>query len=236
VGDLDKDYDVSRLVELIYSKKLCGYFWSTIDELDKDELTRRISASDRSLRGILGSIMELRAATSGKSRCGAKFPVHYSYADKLLEWFPDCKLLHTTRDPRAIYVSQSNKYTSGDYSAAKNAWIRYQHFSHINIQTVWTASIHRRFRARDNYMLSRYEDLLADPKKHMQAVCEFLEIDFNENMAEPTLHSNSSFNDMYGQGRGLQKSSVDSWKVRINPLADLAIKGISGRAMKLFGY
>jgi len=55
-------------------------------------------------------------------------------------------------------------------------------------------------------------------------------------MAEPEIYSNSSFNEKRGTGRGLQSSSVKSWRERINPVTEFLIKFICSRAMKKFDY
>jgi hypothetical protein len=125
---------------------------------------------------------------------------------------------------------------SADNSKIKNGWIRFKHFIHINIQSIWTASIHSRNRDRGNYMLSRYEDLLSDPDIHMRKLCKFLQIDFNDEMTTPVIHSDSSFKEAYGSGRGLQKASIDSWRNRISQLSNIAILGICWHAMSCFGY
>ncbi len=40
---------------------------------------------------------------------GEKTPTHYKYVPTLLEWYPEAKIIHTFRDPRAILVSQLKK-------------------------------------------------------------------------------------------------------------------------------
>lgn len=236
IGSLESDYDVDRLVKFMYSGDLYGYFWTAIKELDREELTRQITESDRSLCAIFKALMEVHAIHNGKKRCGAKFPMHYSHIDTLNKWFPGCSIIHTTRDPRAVYVSQSSKYSRASYSRIKNLWVASKQFVHIAIQTVWTASIHVRNKGRGNYLLFRYEDFLSEPENEMRLLCDFLSVDFTDEMAAPTLHSNSSFSDKYGVGKGLQKSSADSWRKRISPAANIFIKCIGWRAMGRLGY
>ena len=232
----DKTYDINGVLDLIYSKNLYGYFWTTIHELDRSQLEKLIKQNGSTLKGIFESILVLHAIEKSKTIPGAKFPVHYSQAERLLEWFPDARIIHTTRDPRAIYVSQSNKYTKLSYSYVKNGWIRFKHFVHIVIQTLWTAQIHKNLSNNKNYYLFKYEDFLNKPHSCMKSLCDFLQIEYVSEMAEPEIYSNSSFNEKRGTRRSLQISSATSWKKCINPVTEKLISLFCNRAMKRFNY
>lgn len=229
-------YEIDTVLDLIYSGELYGYFWTTIHEIDRGELKDLIVKKGSTLKSIFESLIELDAKVKSKKICGAKFPTHYSHTETLLKWFPDCKIIHTIRDPRAIYISQSNKYTSPSYSYARNNWVRFKHFTHIMIQTLWTARVHKKLCNNENYYLFKYESFLENPQKCMQDLCTILQIEYVPEMAEPEIYSNSSFNEKRGTGRGLQISSTTAWKKRINPLTESLIKFFCGRAMKVFGY
>lgn len=236
---LDKNsqlYDVQATLDLIYSGDLYGFFWTRVEELDRSELQKKIDENGSTLYGIFKSILQVHAKVKNKSVPGAKFPVHYSRAHMLKEWFPECKIIHTTRDPRAIYVSQSNKYTKSSNSYLSNVWIKFKHFTHIVIQSLWTAKIHNEMKGSHSYYLFKYEDFLSDPVNCMKNLSSFLEVEYRSEMAEPEIYSNSSFNDQRGTGRGLQTSSASSWKKRINPLTKKLMNILCGRAMKVFNY
>ncbi len=102
----------------------------------------------RTLQGVFAALLKVHAAANHKSIPGAKFPVHYSYAERLIEWFPDCRIIHTVRDPRAVYASQATKHTKDERSMSKVLWKRLQRFVHINIQSWWTTRVHERMKGR----------------------------------------------------------------------------------------
>ena len=221
---------------IVYAIVLNGMFWKKIDALDRDLMKEQLVATDRSLKEIFGVIMELHAKANNKTVQGAKFPLHYSFAELLVRWFPGCKIIHTARDPRAIYSSQSNKYTRREYSFIRNAWIRTQQVAHICIQTEWTSRIHEKLKDGDNYMLSRYEDLVLNPAEHMKRVCRFLGVEYRDEMAAPRVFSNSSFQETRGTSGEFHKKSIYAWKGRISPLTASFIGFLNGRAMRRFGY
>jgi hypothetical protein len=236
-GGFGENCNLESLVDLMYSKKLYGQLWSVVDELDRSEMMDRLSATDRSLREIFQVIMDMHATVNNKTVQGAKFPLHYSYAELLFEWFPKCKLIHTVRDPRAIYSSQSNKYTGKEFSGARNTLIRAKQFTHISIQTAWTSRLHNKLMHRSNYMLSRYEDLVTGPRDALKRICKFVDIPYEDKMSNPELYnSNTSFGKAGSSGARLDKGSLDAWKTRINPATSRIICRLNKTAMKNFGY
>ena len=237
IGGLGENCDVEALLEFMYSKKPYGQFWQVIEELDRDELRKKLEHYGCSLKGVFSAILDVHAQAKGKKITGAKFPLHFGYVDHLLEWFPDCKLIHTVRDPRAIYSSQSNKYARKDGSVLRNTWIRSQQLLHILIQSEWTARVHEKLQHNKNYHLSRYEDLILDPASSLQAMCGFLEIPYEESMENPELYnSNTSFGKAGASGAGFDKSSLKAWKKRIHPITAGLITRLNARAMRNFGY
>ena len=91
-----------------------GSFWrfegiSVVDDPAlRKEVARRIMESDRSVGAIARIIIEEITRFTGCERACMKFPVDVEHIPELTEWFPDCKIIHITRDPRALAMSKSN--------------------------------------------------------------------------------------------------------------------------------
>ena len=215
LGVADED-GLDRLIELLYSGIPEGWFWTVVDkEVDRNSLRKELSGRSLDLRSILHAIMKVHAETKQKSGVGAKFPVHYSYADQLLEWFPDCRLIHTTRNPKAVYASQAAKYVNENDGLILRNFTRFQHFVHINIQVHWTSRLHRKLNKLPNYTLVRYEDVVRNPERELRRICDFLNVDFVQGMLDQ--HQYGSSFDTIGAGRGVSSSSLDRWQKTISP-------------------
>ena len=112
--DLNNDDTIRKIVDLIYSgeyEKQAGWrppsphwYW-LIENVDRADLEKRLLAEERSERGMFRGFISAYAEKHGKPIWGEKTPTHLSFTDELLEWFPDAKVVHMLRDPRAIYVS-----------------------------------------------------------------------------------------------------------------------------------
>ncbi len=118
VGNLSVDQNVDKMVELCLAKKnlpgLDSTFWRFVNieaasnpDL-KETISRQIKKSDRSLGAIARIFIEEITRFSDCERACVKFPVDVGHIPELLEWFPECRIVHITRDPRALAMSKTN--------------------------------------------------------------------------------------------------------------------------------
>lgn len=236
VGSLSEPDAMDKLLDLFYSPMSLNWFWRTIDnQLNRQMLRDELAARDLSMQSIFDSILVVHAQMRNKPRIGAKFPMHYSFTDRLLEWYPDCLLLHTTRDPRAVYSSQAQKYLSEDQSRVSQSYMRFRQFVHINLQITLTARLHNRLKDRSNYRLVRYEDMVSNPEVEIKDICEFLGTEFVPEMLQPKRFG-SSYEKPGEIGRGIAVNSLERWRTSISPFSARFIEKVHRRAMKALGY
>lgn len=235
VGNMDSPKAHEKIIHLLYSGIPYGWFWSVVGrELDESMMRAELAGKSIDLREIFQAIMTVHAKSRGKGRIGAKFPLHYSFTHKLLEWYPDCRIIHTTRNPKAVYASQAAKYLRAEQGAISRNTSRFQQFVHINIQTTWTARLHRRYCGLSNYRLVRYEDIVSDPGRETAKLCNFLEIDFHPEMIRPNQYG-SSFGEI-GMRRGIEVSSLERWKKSLSKTSVFVMDLLHHGAYKQLGY
>lgn len=208
--------DIKKVIDLIYSHRCYGIFWEQIERfnLNKSLLAEQIKINGITEKGVFKALMEASRIKNHKAMCGAKFPVYVGYAHKLFEWFPDCKIIHTIRDPRAIYASQLYKRTNEKFGKAKNLIIGLQHFVHINLQFRHACKAHMQLKTNPNYFPFYYEKLIADPGETLERLCSFLDIPFDTKMLKPNTYVNTSFREKK-TGKGFHKDSLNSWQNRL---------------------
>lgn len=236
VGDLSSPRALDEVIKLVFSGIPFGWTWTHAErELDTNLLREELAGRPLTVKSILTAIIRVNAKLRNKARPGAKFPVHYSNVNTLLQWYPNCKLIHTTRDPRAVYASQANKYVAAEDGLAKRVFEKSRQFLHISIQVAWTAEIHRRMRSQPNYRLVRYEDVVTNAVETMRELCRFLDVQFVPQMLEPYQYGSSFLPTIKGR-RGVSPVSLDEWRSRISPLTAAAIGVLHARAARLLGY
>jgi hypothetical protein len=250
--DLSSAEDIRTMVELCFSKKripgLEGAFWrfegiKAAEEPGlKQEICRRIQESDRSLGAIARVMIEEITRWSGCARACVKFPVDVGHILELVQWFPDCKIVHITRDPRALAISKTNDPSGTAIKVVEHprlGWV-------IRKRTVWlsilqyrqTARLHLEYCKLPNYRLFRYEDLLARPEAVLRELCAFIETDFVVNMLQPQTgeheHQPSSLTGK--RQKAFDREAGRRWQSAISPADYWLISSFTRGSMKRLGY
>lgn len=236
LGNRITEKNVDQLIELMFSKKFIGPFWNQIDKynIDKQLLKQKIMNSDRSIKSIFDALLDIIRLMSQKKIAGAKFPVHYSYIDTLLMWYPNCKIIHTVRDPRAIFASQYYKHLRKAGRIGKCS-VGIIQFIHVNISLRGAKKMHDKMKDRKNYYVIRYEDLVKEPGKTLNDLCQFLNIKFRKEIANPEVFRNASFNERIKE-KGIYKTSIQAWKEKLPKRISSLLLRLNKNFMKSFGY
>lgn len=249
-GDLSDDDNVRKLVDYIYSGefekgsrklRVMSYHWHwIIKKVDKKDFLQRILDSDRSERALFMVMMQVFADFKGKPIMGEKTPAHLRYVPTLLEWFPDGKIIHMLRDPRAIFVSELRRRKeladSTPYRQLKRSDSLFTLFVVLQTTLVWLESVCRYHKyvelCPDNYYLLRFEDLVHEPEKHVRRVSDFLGIEFQEKMLKQKVTSGGF---KAGQA-GFDAQAAIRWKRHIPPWINAWFLFWFRKYLKEFGY
>jgi hypothetical protein len=248
-GDLKDDEAVRGLVELIWSgefqrrsrlREVSPYWRWLTRTVDRTDFERRILASDRTERGLFEVIMRTHADANGKALMGEKTPAHLDYVETLLEWFPDGRVIHMLRDPRAIYVSElrrrKERPESVPYRQLIHAPPLFATFVLQQVTWVWARAIdrHRVLKRRfpDRYRAVRFEDLVREPRPTLETLFAFLGVPMDERVLQQKVVSKGA---KVG-APGFDEEAAERWRDEVSPRAERWIVGRLGRRMKDVGY
>jgi hypothetical protein len=251
-ADLSHDEDVDKLVELCFSRKefpgLEGAFWrfggikAAEDAALQKSIAEKVKESDRSLGSICRIIIEEVTRFSGYDRACVKFAVDVEHIPKLMEWFPGCKVIHITRDPRAVAMSKSNDPSGSALRILEHprlAWlIRKLAIWHVIAQYRQSSQLHAHYRKWESYRLFRYEDLLAEPERTLRDLCGFAEIEFVPEMLDPRKgqhdHQPSSLTGK--RQKSFDPAAAIRWKSVISRIDNWLISTFTLGSMRRLGY
>jgi len=250
--DLSTEANIEKMVELCLSKKnrpgLECAFWrfenvSAVDNPElKKEVVRRIINSDRSVCAIAKIFIEELVRFSGKTRACVKFPVDVRYIPELISWYPDCRILHITRDPRAMATSKLND----PFGTAMRVWehprlawlIRKITVFFVIAQYRASARYHRRFEGLKNYRLFRYEDLLAQPEKTLRELCAFTGCEFTADILQPEKgeHEHQPSSLTGNRHKEFDSKAAVRWQAVIPSMDRWTINCLTRGSMRALGY
>lgn len=144
-----------------------------------------------------------------------KTPHNELDARELKSRFPNAKFLHILRDPLENIASlkrmseiRNQNTTSFEYARLIRKLFRAAEQNQVTF-------------GRETYFTLKYEDLVADPERVLDAICGFLDISFHETLLEPTENgrpgiSNSMFPENMVTGRVLDLSKQQRYKELLN--------------------
>jgi Sulfotransferase family len=143
--------------------------------LARKDVIQKIVAAPPTVGSAAGTIWREFAHSRGKARWGEKRPAYWRDMALILRLFPDAQVIHLVRDGRACAASlkQVHWWPSG-VPGAIAAWV---------LADRELRRVGQRLPA-DSYHRLRYEDLLADPRAELSALCKFLGEDFDEAMLD----------------------------------------------------
>ena len=103
-----------RVVDRLYSGEAKGVHWNGLRagwlSIPKSRLRESLAQTDGTPKAIYSAILATQEREY--SAYGDKSGPNLYFLDKLLNWFPDGKILHIIRDPRAILTSQHKRLMS----------------------------------------------------------------------------------------------------------------------------
>lgn len=225
LGDISSEAGVEKIIDYLYSpKKSHLAFWNFQNRsTSPQEFRRMLLETDRTERAFFALAMTIHA--EGKRIKGEKTPAHIFCVPELLEWFPGGKVIHTFRDPRAIFSSREKKAARKQLPAfntlIRKSGLLFDLLSSLHVILNWSrvSRLNRRYQERypGKFYLLKYEDLICEPRSTIQALCQFLEIDFSEEMLQQTV-VNSSFVQKGDVVQGFDTASIERWREQLHPL------------------
>ena len=165
----------------------------------------------------LRMFMTYEAARNGKSIPCEQTPRNVFYLKEILEFFPGARIVNMVRDPRDVLLSQKRRwkrpFLSGQKvprSQAIRYWVNYHP---ITISKLWNSSV----KAADSHAgdervyTLRFEDLLDNPACHVERLCDFIGIRYDESMLQvPQIGSSSSYDDP--ETKGIDSEKTGFWR------------------------
>ncbi len=177
------------------------------DRLGLSDSAAERAAAATTAREMYLALMEGHAESKGAEIPGDKTPSNFRYIHRLVEWFPNCRIAFTVRDPRAV---------TGSFQAlAKEyAWARGHNAQHV---ALWNESAAAALQWQSDHRVRvvRYEDFVEDDATALVHLHPFL----TSNAHDPMWFSGSDgprySHGSLSPGANTERSQIDSWRARL---------------------
>jgi hypothetical protein len=256
LGPLSDDRTIVKLVDLLYAgdpRRRISYWQFLRKNIDRDDFTAALLASDRTERGIFSTFMTVYAQanyadTSGLI-LGEKTPTHVYSVPVLLEWYPDARIVHTIRDLRAVVVSKNRKLAKPDTRDGLDKLVGLPRaligpvalpteLAHTTKGWLDAARLDRVYRSAypGRYVMIRFEDLVREPETEIERLCGSLGIPFEPAMTGEIHVAASGFRRSHRGPEGFDVGAIDRWRESLHPVVDRLLTFVAGQELRRLGY
>jgi hypothetical protein len=166
---------------------------------------------------VFQAFLQYEAGRHGAQTPCEQTPRNLFYTKEILDLYPEAHFVNMVRDPRAVLLSQKNKWrrhflgaTNIPYREAVRAWMNYHP---ITISKLWQSSIRAADQFRDDprFQTTYFEDLLQQPEAEVRRICDFLQINFDPGLLEIPQVGSSIQEDQPSE-QGIDPSRRSKWK------------------------
>ncbi|MFX0132665.1 MAG: sulfotransferase [Candidatus Hodarchaeota archaeon] len=219
-NDMDKmltrENKVKIAAKLLYISR-CGYLKQKNIKKYYDEAKKMNMNNINSSAGIFRELLYYETFNNEKKIPCEHTPRNLFYIDEILNLYPEAKIIIMIRDPRDVLLSQKKKWKRRYLTSKKSIPLREAIRSFINyhpflIGKLWNSSIYVADRTYDEKKVLKqlFEDLVSEPFESVKKICEFLGLDFYEDMLDvPQMYSSNEVD--RPNNRGINKKRVRAW-------------------------
>lgn len=225
-GNLAEAKNYQRLIEDIVSLPEFSEM-----ELDAQDFTTSAWNTDRSYAATFQLLLEKFAQKRQVAIVGEKTPNHVLYMPEIQAMFPKACFIHIVRDPRSVVNSwRSVPWSTGSIVGDAEMW-RY-----------YVSAIQRKPPRGDNKVFTlSYEQLVVEPEKSLQSLCDFMHLDFQPVMLDYH-YANSKLVNVTREPwkensvKPVNQRSLTKWQTDLAAQEVVEIEGVTWFEMQRFGY
>lgn len=151
----------------------------------KDEMTTHTSELD-----VFNIFLRYISKNNQKRIACDQTPRNVFYLKEILSTYPDAYVINMVRDPRAVILSQKNRWKIRSLGASNfpvrevmRSWTNYHP---VTTSLLWNSAIKAalQFESHPRVKTVRYEDFVESPSIVVQEICDFIGISYSHEMLD----------------------------------------------------
>lgn len=196
---------------------------------DREPLLSQIESKESTtIKEIMEIMYSSYATHENKSRWGDK-SLFFGAMDLIYEMFPNAKFIHIVRDGRDVFYSWRKMDPNKSHPTVMALdWKFKIRFIEKSMKNIPSSSM----------KIIRYEDLLDKPEETLRAICEFLNIQFEEEMLSFHQSSDKYIGKHHSEliFKKIDKSNTNKWKELLTPTETKLYQNIAAKTLRTYGY
>lgn len=162
-----------------------------------------------------------------------KTPAHVFYAERILDWWPEARVVELLRDGRDVSVSLEHKsrveaWAPADRAAQATLWVKAVRRG---------AELKARTEFRGRWHTVRFEDLASDASGTVQRLFEFVGIDASSDVVSRVVESTAFAKaNRPGNAHHLRKGVVGDWRNHFSDNDRQLFEALAGDVLREQGY
>lgn len=200
--------------------------WFMVDCKILDELMRR---DEIVLRDLMEALYLEYARINKKTVWGDKTPSFFRKVNELHAIFSNARFINIIRDGRDVYLSMKNRLSGrGNIAVAALEW-RYK------VKKVEEAFSRL---PQGRTMEIRFEDLLTSPYDKIKGICDFLGVQYEDEMLKFYESSHKFIGEHHSEliFKPISDSSAAKWKKKLSPSDNRIFEFVAYDCLKKHGY
>ncbi len=204
------------------------------------ELVAGLPAERRTGAGLYAATVAKLAADAGKVYACEQTPRNIFYAERLLEYYPEARIIYVVRDPRAVLASQKNRWRMRGLGGANmpfSEWVRlWFNYHPVTMSSLWTGAMTTALALEQHphVRLLRFESLVTDPAATVRELCDWLEVRYEPAMLDVPQWGSSNIR--HGSGQGVSANMAGKWREVLTPGEVCISERRTGQYFARFGY
>jgi hypothetical protein len=238
------DADLTRLAATVIARHRRGLWCGPPSDGERGQaqaLVAALAPPDRTAAGLFAATMRTLAAEDDKSIGCEQTPRNIFYAHQLLTLYPNARIVHIVRDPRAVLASQKNRWKLRQMGADHlpkaemlRTWVNYHPYTMSKLWLKATEEAHR-LASHPRFLAVRFEDLAAEPETRMRAMCEFFGVEYEPAMLDVPRWGSSNVQHST-ESKGVAKEVVGKWRESLTKSEAMICERTTLHMMSQFGY
>ncbi|MBM9514821.1 sulfotransferase family protein [Desulfogranum marinum] len=198
-------------------------------------------AECKTFPSLIAFLFKYAGEKKGKTICGDQTPAHIFYTEDILKFFPNAKFINIVRDPRAVLLSQKNKWKAAKkmHQPLREVVRAFFNYHPITTSLLWKRGIEAGTRAQSDlspnvFHTIQFEQLLEDSEAVLQKLCSFIEVEFESGMLDVNVSMSSNETD---EGKkGIRREVMNHWRKRLSETEIFISERINGELAEKEGY